>query len=350
LFARRPKDAHIRRMDLQTAFERAVDARAERLDAKHDGAVRLFAGFYEGFPALAVDLYARTLLVHDYAEGEAGDRAAAEQIVALARARFPWIRAAVWKVRGAPDAESRNGALLFGAPGQVDRGIREHDVAYAVALRLNRDASFYLDTRGLRAWAKETLSGLRVLNTFAYTGSLGVAAKAGGAREVVHLDRNKAFLEIAKASYTKNGWPTRRVDFRAEDFFESIGRLKREGGLFDCVFVDPPFFSETDKGKIDLATSATRVLDKVRPLIGDGGYLVAVNNALFLPGADYHRALEALCEGGWLSIERTIPIPDDVKGYPATRVGAPPVDPAPFDHPTKIAILRVKRKDGRKAS
>lgn len=337
------------RMDLAAAFERAAEARGA-LDARHEGALRLFAGFYEGYPALAVDLYARTLVVHDYADGPSGDRAAAEQVVGLARARFPWIRAALWKVRAAKDEASRNGTLLFGEAGALDRGIREHDVGYSIALRLNRDASFYLDTRGLRAWAKAELGGKRVLNTFAYTGSLGVAAMGGGAREVVHVDRNKAFLEIAKASYAKNGWPTRRVDFRAEDFFEAVGRLKREKALFDCVFVDPPFFSETAQGKIDLVSSATRTLDKVRPLIGDGGCLVAVNNALFLPGAEYHAALLAMCEGGWLSLERTIAVPDDVKGYEATRVAAPPVDPAPFDHATKIAILRVKRKDGRRAS
>jgi hypothetical protein len=30
--------------------------------------------------------------------------------------------------------------------------------------------------------------------------------------------------------------------------------------------------------------------------------------------------------------------------------GAYPADPAPFNHPTKIAVLRVRRKDRRKAT
>jgi 23S rRNA (cytosine1962-C5)-methyltransferase len=336
-------------MDLDKALERAIAARGE-LDARHEGAVRLFAGFYEGAPSLAVDLYARTLVVNDYADDPAGDRAAADAALAAARARFPWIRAALWKVRKGATPEARNGTMLFGTTKELDRGIREDGVAYALSLTLNRDASFYLDTRNLRAWAKANLASKKVLNTFAYTGSLGVAARAGGASEVVHVDRNKTFLEVAKASYAKNGWPTRRIDFRAEDFFDAMGRLKREKALFDCVFIDPPFYSETEHGKIDLVASATNALDKVRPLIGDGGVLVAVNNALFLSGAEYHRSLEAMCEGGWLTIEQLISVPDDVKGYAATRVAAPPVDPAPFDHPTKIAILRVKRKDRKRAS
>ena len=337
-------------MDLETALARALDARVPHLAPQHDGAIRLFAGFYEGFPPLAVDLYARTLVLHDYAEGPDGDRAAAERALRAARERLPWIRAALWKARNAASPEARNGTPLLGTLRDLDRTIREDEVRYALSLAMHRDASFYLDTRALRAWAKRSLAGKRVLNTFAHTGSLGVAARAGGAAEVVHVDRNKAYLEIAKASYAKNGWPVRRVDFRAEDLFDAVGRLKREGALFDCVFVDPPVFSETDRGKVDLVASATRVLDKVRPLVGDGGALVAVNNALFLPGKAFHDALEAMCADGYLAIEQLVPIPEDVRGFAATRVGAPPADPAPFEHATKIAILRVKRKDGRRAA
>jgi 23S rRNA (cytosine1962-C5)-methyltransferase len=82
----------------------------------------------------------------------------------------------------------------------------------------------------------------------------------------------------------------------------------------------------------------------VRPLIADGGYLVAINNALFLSGANYLGELEALCADGYLRIEELIPVPEDFTGYPQTPVGGYPVNPAPFNHPTKIAVLRVRRK------
>jgi 23S rRNA (cytosine1962-C5)-methyltransferase len=58
--------------------------------------------------------------------------------------------------------------------------------------------------------------------------------------------------------------------------------------------------------------------------------------------------LNALCKGPYLSLEEIIPVPPDVTGYPDTIVDAPPVDPTPFNHPTKIAILKVFRKDQRK--
>jgi len=46
-----------------------------------------------------------------------------------------------------------------------------------------------------------------------------------------------------------------------------------------------------------------------------------------------------------LSIEELILVPPDFTGYPETVLGAPPVDPAPFNHATKIAALKVKRKN-----
>ncbi len=57
--------------------------------------------------------------------------------------------------------------------------------------------------------------------------------------------------------------------------------------------------------------------------------------------------LEALCKSEYLSFSEIIPVPADVTGFPESIVDVPPVDPAPFNHPTKIAILDVVRKDMR---
>jgi 23S rRNA (cytosine1962-C5)-methyltransferase len=123
-----------------------------------------------------------------------------------------------------------------------------------------------------------------------------------------------------------------------------MNRMKRAGERFDCVFLDPPFFAATHRGVVDLANNHTKLINKVRPLINDGGCLIAVNNALFLSGADYIKELDLLCADGYLSIEELIPVPPDFTGFPQTRVGAPIIDPAPFNHATKIAVLRVRRK------
>jgi 23S rRNA (cytosine1962-C5)-methyltransferase len=99
---------------------------------------------------------------------------------------------------------------------------------------------------------------------------------------------------------------------------------------------------------LDWQNQSTRLINKVRPLVGHDGHLVIINNSLFLSGADFMTELDTLCQSDYLSLEEIIPIPQDITGTPETIVDAPPVDPAPFNHPTKIAILNVIRKDQRR--
>ena len=330
-------------LPLAIVLERALTARAPLLDAAHETAVRLFNGFTEGNPALVVDLYATTAIIHNYAEPAAAGTVLVQETLTILLARLPWLGAVMVKTRHSDVADERRGKLLFGTT--VARRVREHGVWYAVDLTMNRDASLYLDTRNLREWALRQLQGKTVLNAFAYTGSLGVAALAGGAARVVQFDRNGEFLNMAKASYALNGFPVRARDFLVGDFFGGIGHLKKAGARFDCIFLDPPFFATGQGGTIDLVKDSARLINKVRPLICDGGRLVTINNAIFVSGQTYLEILTALAADGYLKIAELIPVPADFTGYAETRVGLPITDPAPFNHSTKIVVLEIRRKD-----
>ena len=122
--------------------------------------------------------------------------------------------------------------------------------------------------------------------------------------------------------------------------------MKRLDQRVDCVILDPPFFSATAKGKVDLEKESARLINKVRPLIQDGGYLVAINNALFVSGKDYMQTLEVMCKDGYLKIKELIPVPEDFIGY--NPIGKPITDSSPFNHSTKISILEVRRKKNTK--
>jgi 23S rRNA (cytosine1962-C5)-methyltransferase len=327
---------------VENLLARALAARSALFDTEHEGALRLFNGFFEGWPDLVADLYATTVVLHNYADHpEAGSPAlpAAQRFLL---AHLPWVRSIIVKSRHSSSLDARCGQLTYGTV--PDRRVCELGVRYALDLSLNRDASLYLDTRNLRSWARQTLAGRTVLNTFSHTGSLGVAAMAGGATRVVHLDRNRQFLNLGKTSYALNGFPIIKKDFLVGDFWPGVNQLKRAGARFDCVFVDAPFFSATAKGVVDLAQNSGRLINKVRPLVNDGGQIIAINNALFVSGQAYLQTLTSLCTDGYLEIEKLVPVPPDFTGYPETIVRAPITDPAPFNHATKIAILRVRRK------
>jgi 23S rRNA (cytosine1962-C5)-methyltransferase len=327
---------------LTPLLEKALASRALLVDSKHESAFRLFNGFTEGCPELIIDLYASTAVIHNYADNPEQGLPLVQEAQQFLTTSLEWLHAGIMKTRNGATADEKRGRLLFGTV--IDRKIKEHGIWYAIDLTLNRDASLYLDTRNLRKWIIENLKNKTVLNTFAYTGSFGVAALAGGASRVVQIDLNREFLNLAKTSYSLNGFPIRKGDFIARDFFEQVSNMKRTNTFFDCVMIDPPFFSTTSKGRVDQVHESARLINKVRPLINDGGYLVAINNALFVGGGEYMQTLGSLCKDGYLKIKELIPVPEDFTGYPETRTGNPVTDPSPFNHSTKIAVLAVKRK------
>lgn len=325
---------------LTTLLEKAINSRQSLFDTAHQSAFRLFNGFSEGEPNLIIDVYASTAVFHNYAEDVAHSLSLIHEAKTFLRGRLTWLHAGIVKTRNSKSPEEKRGTLLFGE--NPDRKIREHGVWYAVDLTMNRDASFYLDTRNLRHWLLQNVRGKSVLNTFAYTGSLGVAAMAGGASRVAQLDLNRQFLNLAKESYTLNGFPIHKHDFIAADFFPAVSQFKNRKETFDCVLIDPPFFSTTSRGKVDQVNESARLINKVRPLINDGGVLVAINNALYVSGKEYLGTLENLCKDGYLKIRELVSVPQDMVGY--NNVTAPITEPSPFNHSTKITILDVRRK------
>ena len=321
-------------------LEKAVASRQALFEASHESAFRLFNGFYEGYPDLALDVYGHTLVIHNYADDPSQNQNVIQETISYLRNNINWLRAGILKTRNSVIQDEKKGILIFGD--KADTKIKERRVQYAIDLTMNRDASFYLDTRHLRKWLIDNVRDKSVLNTFAYTGSLGVAAMAGGASLAVQTDRNGMFLNLAKDSCSLNGFPVHKKDFIAQDFFPTVAKFKSTKQFFDCVIIDPPFFSTTPKGKVDLENDSTRLINKVRPLINDDGTLIAINNALFVSGQEYMQSLESLCKDGYLSLRELIAVPDDFIGL--NPVGKPITDPAPFNHSTKIAILDVRRK------
>lgn len=325
---------------LTSLLEKACSSRASLIDPAHETAFRLFNGFTEGNADLVIDIYGSTAVLHNYADDPAQGDLLIQEAQQFLSASLPWLKAGIVKTRNGATQDAKRGILLFGA--EPDRKVRENGIWYSVNLTMNRDSSLYLDTRNLRQWLTEHVRGKTVMNTFAYTGSFGVAALKGGASRVLQIDLSRQFLNVAKDSYVLNGLPIQKGDFISRDFFEQVGNMKREKRSFDCVIIDPPFFSSTAKGKVDQVHESERLINKVRPLINDGGMLIAINNAVFVSGQEYMQTLESLCKDGYLKIREFIPVPEDFTGY--NPVGRPITDPSPFNHSTKIAILDVKRK------
>ncbi len=313
------------------------------LDPEHASALRLFNGWLEGFPRLIVEVFGRTLVIFDHSRHPEIEEQLSTPVWQFLKGMLPWLETCVLKTHFSQDPRKRRGILVTGDH-PCDR-IEENNTWYALDLLLNQDASFYLDTRNLRKWLKEHAKGWQVLNTFAYTGTLGIAALAGNAAQVVQADVSRKFLDLAKRSYALNGWSLQTQEFLAEDYFSTTSRFRHTARTFDCAIIDPPFFSITSKGRVDQVTQSNKLINKIRPLVKEGGWLIVINNALFVSGEEYLQTLKNICKDGYILVDQLMDVPPDVAGFPNTITGKSPAVTDPFNHSTKIALLRVlKRK------
>lgn len=328
------------------ALERLLAFSLEQRDNPIDpqAACRLFNGFSEGFPVLAVDRYADTLVIHDFSKKAALPNDLFETILTTMRNFGQPFHSVLLKQRFSPEPERRRGTLLMGET-PADR-VCEGKLFHAVDLRLNRDCSLYLDSARLRQWLTDHSAQKTVLNTFAYTGSYGTAALAGGAKQVVQTDLNAGFFQLFKRSLKLNKFPAEKSEFVAGDFFRVSSAMRREHRLFDLVILDPPFFSKTNSGVVDQLARGFALVNKIRPLVADGGKIVFVNNALFLSGKEFLQQIEQFLVDDYLKIGERIEVPASFFGKVSTAVY--PADPTPFNHPTKIILLEITRKDGQK--
>lgn len=319
----------------QTMVKEAFQKREVLFSDPDTTAYRLFNGFCEGCRELSIDRYGETAVIQWMSRKVLPDSEDKEMLSRLCIESTPGIRSVLFKNRyGADDAEKK-GILLCGE--KPVENICEWGIRYPVDLQLNKDCGFYLDSALLRKWLLEHSSGKRVLNTFAYTGSLGDAAAAGGALSVTQTDLNKNYLTARHS--------TQQYIFG--DYFHVTASLRRSGRLFDIILLDPPFFANAGRSaKVDQVRNAAALVNKIRPLAAHNGKIVVVNNALFLSGKEFLNQLEPLC-GDCLSIGEIIPVPASFYGFKPIDKQALPADPAPFNHPTKIISLNILRKDER---
>ena len=103
-------------------------------------------------------------------------------------------------------------------------------------------SSDLLDHRPARRLIAEAAAGKRVLNLFAYTGSVSVFAGLGGAASTTSVDLSATYLDWAARNLALNGLePPRHTCVRAD----CLRWLEEPRGAWDIVFLDPPSFSNS---------------------------------------------------------------------------------------------------------
>ena len=132
--------------------------------------------------------------------------------------------------------------------------------------------------RPLREWLTAHSEGRNVLNLFAYTCSLSVAALAGDARQVVNVDMSKPSINWGQRNHELNQQDLRSVKSVPHNLFRSWGRIS-QCGRYDTIIIDPP---TRQRGSFDAEKNYGAVLKKLSKLSKPGADIIATVNSPYL--------------------------------------------------------------------
>ncbi len=99
---------------LTQLLEWALEARKSLFEATDRSAFRLFNGFTEGNPDLVIDLYASTLVFHNYADDVPRGLSLVKEAQNFLLDQISWLCAGIVKTRNGKTHEEKRGQLVFG--------------------------------------------------------------------------------------------------------------------------------------------------------------------------------------------------------------------------------------------
>jgi 23S rRNA (cytosine1962-C5)-methyltransferase len=209
-------------------------------------AYRLVNAEGDGLSGLTVDVYGAYAVVTALSRGLLGHARLLAQVVlqALPDAGLP-LRGAVLKARlkGSGNTPERAKDDVVGEAPPEKLIVRESGVPYEVHLRGGINVGLFTDMREHRAGLARFVRGKRVLNTFAYTGALSVAAARAGAAQITSVDLAAGPLAWARANFALSELDPTPHRWEVSDVFRFLEAERARRATYDVVILDPPTVS-----------------------------------------------------------------------------------------------------------
>ncbi|NTV96239.1 MAG: class I SAM-dependent rRNA methyltransferase [Thiobacillus sp.] len=330
---------------LAAAFTARTELMA-RLLAEQTDAYRLFHGSVEGVPGLTVDRYGDLILAQTFHRPLTVDELAT--LLAFYGQALSGL-AVVYNDRSQANSRIANpleGEMKIAA--HTPRVIHEMGVAYHFQARhAGQDPWLFLDLRAGRRRVMAEAEGKSVLNLFAYTCGVGIAAAKAGAGFVVNVDFAESSLEVGKENARLNDLAIRPRFIQSDVFaavrqYAGLGQPKVVRGKrlppfpeleprrFDLVFLDPPRYAKSPFGVVDLVNDYPALFKPALLATAEGGSLICCNNVAEVEREAWLEQLQrSAAKAGrtvraaeWIPPEADFPSPD----------GKPPL---------KMVLLRV---------
>lgn len=169
-----------------------------------------------------------------------------------------------------------------------------HLVAYEQGLAFHvtsqhQNTGLFLDMAPGRQWVRDHAQDTKVLNLFAFTCSLSVAAIAGGANQVINMDMNGGVLRRGRDNQALNQQQDAKVKYFAHQILKSMGKLDKQGP-YDIIIADPPSFQ---KGSFELSRDYPKLLRRLPGMLNPGGRLMLCCNSPSMTSFEFNALVQA---------------------------------------------------------
>ena len=222
--------------DLAALLKNAWDARKNFHEDPATDCYRVFHGYVEGFGGLSIDRYGTCAIINKKADLPYTD----DDLVAMLTTHFPFETIVLKSHQNVDAARGARVRYLRGEPSGTPLRVKERGDFYFADPDALHSNGLFLDARPARRWLKENAGSRRIFNMFAHTGSLGLAAKLGGATEVVHIDKSREAMAKIRHNYEFNGLKPDDRGLLTGDIYFHLPRAIKWGQKFQGVILDPP--------------------------------------------------------------------------------------------------------------
>lgn len=150
--------------------------------------------------------------------------------------------------------------------------IHSQESGYVLKLDLGAylDTGLFLDHRITREMVGQMAKDKRFLNLFAYTGTATLHAAGAGAKMTTTVDLSQTYVNWAQRNMALNDFTGSEHQFIRADVRPWIESAVAQGVQYDCIFIDPPTFSNSkamgkrtwsvDRDHVELLTAVAKLL------------------------------------------------------------------------------------------
>lgn len=276
---------------LLASIDAAIERRRPEFEDSGTDAYRLFHGWTEGCPRLEIDKWSSALTI-DARESTAGLAEVAARH--LEKSLSP--TTIVIRVR-AKNASSSKDPQIFRGPPESSVVVKEGPLSFQVEPHRARNPGLHLDARPARRWLRDNSKDRRILNLFAFTGSLGMAAQVGGARSVVHVDSQRSALQRLRNNYELNQLRIDDRDLVRLNIYQHLRKAAAKRQVYQGIILDcPPYYAHHDRTPGERGVFA--VAKHASEMLAPGGWLLCFFHHLQEERGQLESKVMDTCAGG----------------------------------------------------